>query len=174
MTDLDEPISLEDYNPTWPMRFTKESDRLRQALGHLIIDIEHIGSTAVPGQRAKPIVDILVGVQTLSACRQYLAVLKRLGYHDLGEAGVPGRIDFRKRVPDAFNVHLVEFGGLLWKDNLILRDYLRAYPEEADRYGKHKEEIIRSGATTLLRYSDLKQDFLSDLMERARRWRREH
>ena len=70
----------------------------------------------------------------------------------------------------SFNAQVVELEGPLWRDALLLRDYLRAHPEERERYAAHKREAIASGATTLLRYSEQKAGLMLELLERARGW----
>jgi len=102
---------------------------------------------------------------------EYLAVLETLGYEYLGEAGVPGRLYFRKRHPHAFNLHLVQWGSEVWTNNLWLRDFLRAPPQEADRYGQHKQELVKRGIGTLLAYSDQKAAVIAELLERAQAWK---
>jgi GrpB-like predicted nucleotidyltransferase (UPF0157 family) len=74
-----------------------------------------------------------------------------LGYQYLGETGVPGRFAFRKRHPTAFNLAVVRWGERLWRDNLALRDYLRANPEDARRYEQHKRDLVNSGVSSLFR-----------------------
>jgi len=159
---LDEAISLVPSDSAWPDLAAEESARLRAAL--VDADIEHIGSTAVPGLDGKAIIDLLIGVRELAPS------LRIPDYEAFGEAGVPGRLYFRKRGPVSFNAQVVERGGPLWRDALLLRDYLRAHPEERGRYAAGKREAIASGATTLLRYSDAKAALVEGLLERARRW----
>ena len=159
---LDEAISLVPSDSAWPDLAAEESARLRAAL--VDADIEHIGSTAVPGLDGKAIIDLLIGVRELAPS------LRIPDYEAFGEAGVPGRLYFRKRGPVSFNAQVVERGGPLWRDALVLRDYLRAHPEERGRYASGKREAIASGATTLLRYSDAKAALVEGLLERARRW----
>jgi ribonuclease III len=159
---LDEAISLVPSDSAWPDLAAEESARLRAAL--VDADIEHIGSTAVPGLDGKAIIDLLIGVRELTTS------LRIPDYEAFGEAGVPGRLYFRKRGPVSFNAQVVERGGALWRDALLLRDYLRAHPEERGRYAAGKREAIASGATTLLRYSDAKAALVEGLLERARRW----
>ena len=159
---LDEAISLVPSDSAWPDLAAEESARLRAAL--VDADIEHIGSTAVPGLDGKAIIDLLIGVRELAPS------LRIPDYEAFGEAGVPGRLCFRKRGPVSFNAQVVERGGPLWRDALVLRDYLRAHPEERGRYASGKREAIASGATTLLRYSDAKAALVEGLLERARRW----
>ena len=159
---LDEAISLVPSDSAWPDLAAEESARVRAAL--VDADIEHIGSTAVPGLDGKAVIDLLIGVRELTPS------LRIPDYEAFGEAGVPGRLYFRKRGPVSFNAQVVERGGPLWRDALVLRDYLRAHPEERGRYASGKREAIASGATTLLRYSDAKAALVEGLLERARRW----
>lgn len=168
--DVDEPITVEPYNPQWAEQFHAEKRFLRIAFGDLIIDVQHIGSTAVPGLAAKPIVDILVGLQVLRVDQQHISALETMGYQYLGEAGIPGRVYFRKRSPQAFNVHVVQWTNDLWHNNLLLRDYLRSHPDEAHCYGKHKQELASQGVSTLLAYSEKKGPLISELLQRAQIW----
>ena len=159
---LDEAIALVPSDSSWPELAVEESARLRSALGD--VEIEHIGSTAVPGLEAKAVIDLLIGVRELTTS------LRVPDYEAFGEAGVSGRLYFRRRGPVSFNVQVVERGGLLWRDALVLRDYLRAHPEERGRYAAGKRQALASGATTLLRYSEAKSALVEALLESARRW----
>ena len=159
---LDEPVSLATADPRWSQLASEEIARLRGILGD--VQVEHIGSTAVPELPAKPVIDLLLGVRELTPG------IRLPDYEPFGEAGVAGRLYFRKRGGSAFNVHVVEQGGPLWRDALLLRDYLRAHPEERTRYAQGKQRALDSGATTLIKYSEEKAGLLLDLLERARRW----
>jgi len=118
---------------------------------------------------AKPIVDILVGVRTLELDRATTNRLTELGYEGFGEAGVKGRLYFRKRREHAFNLAVVIWNGEQWMNNLLIRDYLRRSPEAARQYGEQKMNAIRSGHTTLLAYSDEKAECVGRLLEQAKR-----
>jgi ribonuclease III len=159
---LDEPVTVEPADPRWRELAADEAARLRAAVPDA--QVEHIGSTAVPGLEAKPIVDLLVGIRELSNG------VRLPEYEPMGEAGVPGRLYFRKRGPVSFNAQVVERGSPLWQDALILRDYLRAHPDECELYAREKRKAVESGATTLLRYSDEKARVVAGLIDRARRW----
>jgi len=159
---LDEPVSLAPADPRWRELAAEEAARLRAALPDAAV--EHVGSTAVPGLEAKPIIDLLVGVPDLSNG------VRLPDYESMGEAGLAGRLYFRKRGPVSFNAQVVQHGSPLWQDALLLRDYLCAHPQESERYAEQKRKAIASGATTLLRYSDEKAGAVADLLERARRW----
>lgn len=169
--EIDEPVEITDYNPIYEGRYRAERDRLRLGLATATLKFEHIGSTAVPGLAGKPVVDLMLGAPPaawaeLEALR---ARIVTLGYEDLGEAGVPGRIYFRRRTKlRAFNVALVEHDGALWRDNLALRDYLRANPEAAAKYAEAKRAAVAAGARTLLAYSDAKGPSLAGLLKKSR------
>jgi ribonuclease III len=159
---LDEAVSVVSSDPRWRELASEEAARVGAALGD--VQVEHIGSTAVDDLDAKPVIDLLVGVRELTS------TLRIPDYEACGEAGVAGRLYFRKRGPVSFNAQVVELGGPLWCDALLLRDYLRAHPDERERYAARKREAIAAGATTLLRYSEQKAALLLELLERARGW----
>lgn len=165
MPEIDEPVHLSPYNPKWPALFAAEAERIVSNLP-LQIAVEHIGSTGVAGLPAKAIIDIMVGIQQKDTDGVRRG-LRSLGYDDLGEAGVPGRLYFRKRVPHAFNVHVVHQDGPIWKSNIALREYLRHHSEAARQYADVKRSAIESGATMLLSYSEYKREIVTELITRA-------
>ena len=167
---IDEPITLGNYDPVWLELFEQEKMVILQALAEDVLGIEHFGSTAVPGLAAKPIIDILVGLKQYPMQDHAVNCLKCVGYECLGEAGVPGRLYFRKRHPIAFNITAVEYNGTLWKDNLLLRDYLRSHSEERQRYEQHKRAVIAAGHHQLLAYSEQKAAIVADLLQQAKAW----
>ena len=158
------PTHVVPYDPSWPARFAEERTTLARVLAPWLAGpIEHIGSTAVPGLLAKPIVDLMVGLPELSPS------IRLPDYEACGEAGVPGRLYFRKRGnAAAFNAQVVIKDGPLWRDALVFRDYLRAYPDEAARYAGAKRSAIESGANLLHAYSSRKAPLLLEILERAR------
>lgn len=160
------------YDPEWPERFEEEADALREALGPVVIEVEHIGSTAVPGLAAKPTVDIAVGVAALDDIgEEKIAALEDLDYVFRGEAGVPGRLYFRKGAtyPRDFHVSVVEWRGPLWNDYLLLRDYLRTHPDDAAVYVEAKRAAEQAvGTADPIAYWEHKREFVESLLERAR------
>lgn len=170
--EIDEPVEIVEYNPIYEGRYRAERDRLRLGLATATLKFEHIGSTAVPGLAGKPVVDLMLGASPAvwAGLEELRARIVALGYEDLGEAGVPGRIYFRRRTKlRAFNVALVEEGGALWRENVALRDYLRAHPEAAAKYAEAKRAAVARGARTLLAYSEAKKSVLEKLVNEARR-----
>ena len=105
--NIDEPITIEFYNPAWVTHFASERAVVCHALSIELSRVEHIGSTSVAGMQAKPIVDMMLGLDSFPPLLTVTDRLYSLGYEALGEAGVPGRLYFRKRLPNAFNVQAV-------------------------------------------------------------------
>jgi GrpB-like predicted nucleotidyltransferase (UPF0157 family) len=168
MNQIDEEIELTDYNPKWPAFFDREKSNLEKIFKHACQKIEHFGSTAVPGMTAKPIIGILIGIEELSLDEQILQVLKNNGYEYLGEAGVPGRLAFRKRGQQNFNLAVVKYGSDLWTNGLLIRDFLQDNETYKQKYIKVKKEAIQKGFDTLLAYSKYKKVFVEKLLAKAR------
>ena len=170
--DVDEAIELTEYDPDWKVHFEDEGIEVLEALGDSVREIEHIGSTAVEGMKSKPVVDIMVGVDTLEAISHRVVAMQGIGYEYLGEANVEGRLFFRKRGERNFNVSMVLYQGDHWQRNLALRDYLRGHPEAADRYVARKEEIVEEeGTDRLVAYSEAKSELVEELIDEALAWR---
>lgn len=138
-------VVLADYDPQWPERYRAEAARIRAALGGWIEQIEHVGSTAVPGLAAKPIIDIAVGVRRLADAERCIEPLERIGYayRPGAEVMVPDRRFFQKggSVAREFHVHVVDVRGPDWERWLLFRDYLRAHPEKAREYERLKRTL---------------------------------
>lgn len=167
MTTVDESIHVVEPDIRWPQLFATEQGRLADALRFSRDRIEHIGSTAVPGLAAEPIIDIMIGIEMFPPEPASVDGIVALGYECLGEAGVPGRIYFRRRGVDDFNVHLVEYAGAIWQNNIHLREYLAASPEAKARYSAVKRQAVQNGATQLLAYSAAKSSIVEELLREA-------
>jgi GrpB-like predicted nucleotidyltransferase (UPF0157 family) len=89
--EIDEPVNISEYDPLWPTCFEVEKQAILKSLKHAIKAVEHFGSTAVPGLVAKPIIDVLVGIEVVPISRSLIAALEGLGYEYMAEAGIPGR-----------------------------------------------------------------------------------
>jgi len=172
ITTLDEPITVRVADPLWPTWFQREAALLWYTLpGHLTPEIQHIGSTAVPGLDAKPIVDLMVGLSEPGRIAEVVERLERLGYESLGEAGVPGRWALRKRdSPQHYNISVVAYDGGRWRLNLAFRDFLRADAEAARNYALAKWRAVKGGADMLLAYSDAKHAIVEAIVSKARDW----
>lgn len=165
--DVDEPIHVVAYDPAWAEQGRELVAQVRAELHDLPVDVAHIGSTAVVGLTAKPVLDILVGASS-GSIREAVTRLRSLGFEHLGQAGVEGREYLRRRTGRPANVHVVERAADLWNNNILFRDYLAAHPAASARYGRAKERAARQ-ADTLLAYSELKAQIVSELLAEARR-----
>ncbi|TCZ69015.1 GrpB family protein [Paenibacillus albiflavus] len=139
---------------------------LKKIFGSLAREIQHFGSTSVPGMIAKPIINILIGVLNMDLDKTIIKDLIQAGYEGFGEAGVPGRLYFRKRKEvQAFNLAIVEWNGEQWNNNILIRQFLRQNPENAREYSERKFEAVSKGLTTLLSYSDEKAEYVYNLLQ---------
>jgi GrpB-like predicted nucleotidyltransferase (UPF0157 family) len=166
-------VIIVDYDSRWPAMFAEERARLRDVVGNWVIDIEHIGSTAVPGLAAKPVIDILVGVPALAdADAHCIAPIVSLGYEYISEfeSTIPERRYFR-RLKDptthSHHIHLVEKGTDFWNRHLLFRDYLRAHPERAREYEALKRRLAPQ-FSDVNDYADAKTKFIRATEQMAR------
>jgi GrpB-like predicted nucleotidyltransferase (UPF0157 family) len=161
-------VRLVAYDPTWPLEFDAEVERIERACDGLPIKLEHIGSTSIPGLSAKPVIDILAGRPGNIPGARYVNAFKQLGYEHKGAYGIPGRNYFRKGVPRTHHVHLVSWSSNLWRDHLLFRDYLRAHPEIAREYETIKRELATMYLQDKEQYTDAKGPFVRSIVRRAR------
>ena len=153
-------IKLIDYDPKWPILYEEEKASILGVVGDFIVDIQHIGSTAVPGLAAKPIIDIMMAIRRLALVENCIQPLQTIGYAYLGEYGIPGRHYFRKPPGDlearTHHLHLVEKEGDFWERHILFRDFLRAQTgwrqghgpyrnRGAGRRGRHVHHQSRTG-----------------------------
>ena len=137
-------LRLAEHDPAWGWRFATEAAQIAEALGDLVVAIEHVGSTAVPDLAAKPTIDIAVGATTVELPPDAVARMTAFGYEDAGRDSRPGEHRFRKgsTVPRAVLVHVVEWGGPMWRQYLGFRDELRRQPELAREYADLKARLL--------------------------------
>ncbi|GAB4014304.1 GrpB family protein [Spirosoma koreense] len=164
---INETIRLEEYNPEWPKRYLREANQLVEACKPMPIAVEHIGSTAIEGLLAKPIIDIMLGLPTWEFFEGVKNGLITAGYEDLGEAGVPGRVYFRKRSGTSFNAHVVLLNDRIWSTNIRFKDYFLNHPQEKTTYGNLKKSIVDRGAVDLITYSKMKADYMASILSKA-------
>lgn len=161
---IDERVEIVPYDASWPAAFEVEKKRLVETLEVPAADIEHIGSTAVPGLDAKPVIDMMLRVPTLERAEGFLSRLGILGYENFDEAGVPGRLYLRLRAERNINLHLVADDTRHWTNNLALRDLLRGDGALRERYAAAKHAALAAGQDRLLAYSAAKQPVIDELL----------
>lgn len=170
--DAQEPVELSPYSPLWPAVFDVERERLAGFFAGEAVAIEHIGSTAVPGLGAKPIIDIMLGVASLAAVESRIALLEADGYRYVKEFEVafPDRRYFDKREgnPGRFHLHAVLKDSPFWARHLAFRDALRADPALAERYWRVKQRSAARFPSDRAAYTEGKTDFIRGVLQASR------
>ena len=168
-------IILAPYDARWPAAFNYEASRIRSALSGVPIVLHHIGSTAIPGIVAKPVIDLLGVVPAVADLDRHEHQLASIGYEAKGEYGIPGRRYFQKAAPDGprtHHLHVFATGSPEIHRHLDFRDYLRAFPEEAIAYATLKQDLA-TRVSSRDEYSDGKTEFIRTIEQRAAAWREE-
>lgn len=169
---MDEVVIVE-YDPRWSLMFEEEAARVASVLSRdLVVRIDHIGSTAVPGLVAKPIIDLLVSVHSLVEAKQVaVSPLEKLGYVYWFDNPDPQRMFFVKGLPSnsprTHHIHIVESDSILM-ERLLCRDYLREHPDEALRYAQLKRDLAEQFPTDREAYTSGKTEYVQLVMQKAR------
>jgi GrpB-like predicted nucleotidyltransferase (UPF0157 family) len=161
-------LVLVDDDPHWPERYQEQERRIGAALGTAAVQIEHIGSTSVPGLAAKPIIDVLVTVEDITAEEDYLDQLLEAGYEL--RVREPGHRMVRTPARDV-HVHVLETGDEAADEYLLLRDHLREVPEDRDLYERTKRGLIEQDWPDMNAYAEAKTEVIAEIKARARRAR---
>jgi GrpB-like predicted nucleotidyltransferase (UPF0157 family) len=163
-----EKIIIKEYDPKWLELFEVESAVLMDAIGHYVADIQHIGSTAVPGLAAKPVIDILIGLRRLLDAQDCILPIEGMEYEYFPEFEneFPERRYFRKSSNGkrTHQIHLVEINTDFWKRHLAFRDYLRSHPEIANEYATLKKELAKQFENDREGYTNAKSNFIENVL----------
>lgn len=162
-------VRLAVHDPQWAAAFEAERARLTEALADVSPVIEHVGSTAIPGIIAKPLLDIMVGIAEIGMHERALAPMRELGYEHKGEFGIPGRQFFvLERGPMVtHHVHMVAHGGEFWRLNLLFRDYLRVNAGARERYAAEKRRLAVEFRDAREKYTAGKDAIIRELLTEA-------
>jgi GrpB-like predicted nucleotidyltransferase (UPF0157 family) len=165
----DEPVHVRPYDQQWPAQFESERQLLQQAIGGFAVGgIHHVGSTAVPGLDAKPVIDILAGVSDLDSARGCIGLLAPLGY-----LYVPYRAAemcwLCKPHPSrrTHHLHLVPVTSARYRDELRFRDYLRSHHHTCAEYARLKHRLAERFRCDRDAYTQAKTAFIEDILYRA-------
>ena len=156
-------IRIVPADPTWAVAFAEEEARLRASLGQLAVDIQHVGSTSVPGLDAKPVIDIAMAVASFDDIARCRSGLLALGYLDLGDDGRDGGYLFVKEShPEVrtHHLHIVTGDDPQWANYLRFRDRLRKDDGLRDEYGALKRELQDPYACNRRGYTAAKEPFI--------------
>lgn len=162
-------VEIVDYNPQWPQIFLAEKKLLLAQARVYLLELEHIGSTAIPGQRAKPIIDMMGAIQNLDDLDKVLPQLQMLGYQRF-EMGMKGRHFLSKKDSggQTFHLHLVEISTWPERKERLMRDYLLKHPESVKAYGNLKDELAERYAKDSVAYTKAKTEFIQAILDKAR------
>jgi GrpB-like predicted nucleotidyltransferase (UPF0157 family) len=169
MTSFEAPVEIVPYDPSWPAQFQEEMAILRRALGTWLVGaIEHIGSTAILGLAAKPVIDIMAGVQTLEDSRPAIAAATELGY-----CYTPYQAAFEHwfcKPSPAFrthHLHLIPVGTPQWLRPIAFRDYLRAHANVLGEYEALKRRLALEHHLDREAYTQAKRPFIDRITDMA-------
>jgi len=164
-------VEVVDYDPRWPAMFEEERARILEAIGEWLVDIQHVGSTSVPGLAAKPIIDIMPELRDLADAEHCIAPMEALAYEYVPQynALLPERRYFQKGTtfPRTHHVHMVQRDTAFWRRHIAFRDYLRTHGEAADEYGALKRELAARYPTDRFAYTEAKTEFIRGIEEKA-------
>lgn len=166
-------VEVAIHNPQWRDAFEEEAKHLAATLGENIVAIHHIGSTAIHGIYAKPVIDMLIEVRDITEVEARSSAMKLLGFEVMGEFGIPGRRYFRKDNQAGIRTHQVhtfESGSAQVTRHLAFRDFLNTHPEEAQKYSELKRKLAAEHPKNMDGYIDGKDDFIKEIDRRAARW----
>jgi GrpB-like predicted nucleotidyltransferase (UPF0157 family) len=164
-------VVLAEYDPRWPDLFEAEKERILDAVGPRVLEVEHVGSTAVPGMPAKPVIDVMVGTRDVAATTDACAApLQKIGYEYIPKPAVLDRRFFRRGawlLECMFHLHMVEMDGDTWRRYTVFRDVLRAEPDVARSYQELKRQLATQYRFDRAAYTTAKNWFIAGVIARA-------
>ena len=159
------------YDPAWIQLFQDEAEQIKQIFGEEVIGIHHIGSTAIPGIHAKPVLDLMPVVKEISHVDRFNPAMEQLGYVAMGENGIAGRRFFQKGGDErTHHVHMFAVGDDEITRHLAFRDFMIAHPAEAERYSVLKQRLAAAYPYEMNGYIEGKDSFIREMDRRAKEW----
>jgi GrpB-like predicted nucleotidyltransferase (UPF0157 family) len=165
-------VRIVDHDPAWPAQADAELRRIKQALGAVAVRLEHVGSTAVRGLAAKPILDLQLSVDVLEPRERYVEPLERLGYVFVPAPESPDHHFFARppERPRTHHLHVCAAASDHEVRHIAVRDFLRAHPDEAARYAALKRRLVARHPQDRLAYIKGKEAYVTALEARAVAW----
>jgi GrpB-like predicted nucleotidyltransferase (UPF0157 family) len=168
-------VDVVPYRNDWPEKFKTEANDLRSIFRDQLISVYHFGSTSIPGASAKPIIDILLTLRQIEAADELTPRLAALGYHAVGEYGIPGRRFFYKGTDDfrSHHLHIYQYDNPHILRHIAFRDYMRSHPMSARQYSRLKEQLAFQFPDDMDSYITGKNEFVKEAELHALTWWRE-
>jgi GrpB-like predicted nucleotidyltransferase (UPF0157 family) len=162
-------VTLAKHHGEWAAAFEAEKANLEQLAGDVALDIQHFGSTSIPGLAAKPIIDILMAVRSLSEVIKIRPALESAGYEYRENGSDDVQILFAKgpEVKRTHYLHITALGSSGWQNPLAFRDYLRTHPDELRRYEELKQNLAERYSDHREQYTAGKKDYVDEVVTRA-------
>ena len=168
-------VEIRSYSENWIDMFMEEAEKLNVIFEHEMIAIDHIGSTSVPGLKAKPIIDIMAVVKDIHNVDKYNIEMRKIGYVPKGENGIVQRRYFQKGGDNrTHHVHIYQIGSSEITRHLAFRDYLIAHPDEMKKYGTLKQNLAHQFPYNIDSYIEGKDAFVKDMERKALEWYKEN
>lgn len=166
-------VKLLPHNKKWHSLFEKEKKLMEQSIGDLVLDIQHIGSTSIPGIPAKPIIDISVGIRSMKNARKLVKSFEAMGYEWRNDT--PWKNDNTQLLfvkgPESKRthyVHLMRYKGKIWNNDVLFRDYLRKNKARAKKYAELKRDLAKRHANDRATYTESKSSFIFETLALAK------
>lgn len=163
-------VKLVEHANNWKELFKVEKGLLNSLVGEHVVDIQHIGSTAIDGIAAKPLLDILIGVTSMGDAQKFNKhKLKEANIYHLGRVQIEGKEVFAKfssldNLTKTHVIHVVEYGRDWWQKHIFFRDYLNKHPDVAEDYEALKKELAEAFPTNERSYTDGKKGFVDKIL----------
>lgn len=163
-------VELEDYNNNWNEEYKKEEELLKNVLKDRIIEIHHIGSTAIKGLKAKPVIDIIIVIKSLSDINEIEELLNDYDYSNRGQQGVSDRYFFAKGSEDARThyIHFVEPNSDTYFNQVYFKKYLLEHPEYIKKYCDLKQDLASRFPDERAKYTQGKNEFITSVIDLAK------
>jgi len=164
-------VKLLPYSPKWAEAFEKEKKLLSRILNRIVVDIQHIGSTSIPGIVAKPIIDIQLAVHSLPEVSEIRSKLEEVGYEYRENGSDDTQILFVKGSEEkrTYYLHISELESSQWQNSIGFRDYLRKNPKRAEQYSNLKKDLASKYSSYRDKYTASKAKFIQETIELARK-----
>lgn len=163
-------VIIVDYDPQWPILYEEEKRLILRVVGHKVLAIEHVGSTAVPGLGAKPIIDMMSGVRQSPDAEECIPLLRDIGYTSVTpQPDDPDHYYCLGKGPHSvgYHLHLMKFGSDSWEKHLLFRDYLRTHPSVSQQYYEIKKKLADEHRLDRAAYTEAKTSFIETVVARA-------
>jgi GrpB-like predicted nucleotidyltransferase (UPF0157 family) len=163
-------VELINYHPTWSRNFLSEKRLIFKVFDMEVVEVEHVGSTSIPGIDSKPTIDVLVGLSSLKSNSSYDKKLIKIGYQFRPDHPVPGRLHYAKIKEGVrlFNLSLCVYKNEFWNNHVMFRDYLVSHPECAKKYNTLKHALAKQCPNNTVKYTEGKNKFINSVLNQAK------